>query len=326
MRLRALLLIALLMACGRSEARNEPAKAPAPTTSNGPASITTQPANAPAMPAAQAAPAELEAPLPPVTAVFPWGPRASAPVDRLGGGFRTPPAGFTRVAVARGSFAEFLRSLPLQAEGAPVVDYRGNKLYDGGHHPGIVAVADIDIGAKDLQQCADAVIRLHAEWRYGRGERDITYRAVSGQPLSYRGHIAGDRAFLAGKDIVIRRAAPARKDDHALFRGWLDDVFSWAGTASLERDGKRVASPSEMTAGDFFVLSGVPFGHAVIILDVAKDDRGRTALLLGQSYMPAQSFQVLANGGSPWFIVEPGATVVETPFWRPFPMSSLRRL
>ncbi|MBN9162870.1 MAG: hypothetical protein BGO98_47870 [Myxococcales bacterium 68-20] len=326
MRFRALLLIALLTACSRSEARNEPAKAPAPAASNAPASTTSQPANAPATPPAPTAPSDVAASLPPVTAVYPWGPRASAPVDRLDGRFRSPPAGFTRVDVARGSFAEFLRSLPLQAEGAPVVDYRGNKLYDGGRHPGIVAVADIDIGAKDLQQCADAIIRLHAEWRYGRGERDITYRAVSGQPLSYRGYVAGDRAFLAGKDIAIRRAAPAKKDDHALFRGWLDDVFSWAGTASLERDGKKVASPSEMTAGDFFVLSGVPFGHAVLILDVAKDERGRTALLIGQSYMPAQSFQVLANGGSPWFIIEPGAAVVETPFWRPFPMSSLRRL
>ena len=132
--------------------------------------------------------------------------------------------------------------------------------------------------------------------------------------------------MTGGSDAATSDGAVGAGGVAGAFAGWLDDVFSWAGTASLERDGKKVASPSEMTAGDFFVLSGVPFGHAVLILDVAKDERGRTALLIGQSYMPAQSFQVLANGGSPWFIIEPGAAVVETPFWRPFPMSSLRRL
>ncbi|MCW5834940.1 MAG: hypothetical protein KIS78_21240 [Labilithrix sp.] len=132
--------------------------------------------------------------------------------------------------------------------------------------------------------------------------------------------------FVDGNVRSSSRAAAAKKDDHALFRAWLDDVFSWAGTASLERDGKKVGSTAELLAGDFFVMSGTPFGHAVLVLDVARDERGRVALLLGQSYMPAQSFQVLAQGGSPWFIVEPGAAEVETPFWRPFPMSSLKRL
>ncbi|MBX3225262.1 MAG: hypothetical protein KF795_32455, partial [Labilithrix sp.] len=266
------------------------------------------------------------APLPAIAAAYPWGPTASAPADRLDGRFRAPPPGFTRVSAPSGSFAEFLRTLPLQPAGSPVVDFRGEKLYDAGRHPNIVAVADIDVGTKDLQHCADAIIRLHAEWRYGRGERDIVYRAVSGQALSYRGYVAGDRAFVDGNKIVLRRAAGAKRDDHALFRGWLDDVFAWAGTASLERDGKKVGAASEMLAGDFFVMSGTPFGHAVLVLDVARDERGRTALLLGQSYMPAQSFQVLAHDGSPWFIVEPGAASVETPFWKPFPMASLRRL
>ena len=216
--------------------------------------------------------------------------------------------------------------MPLAPEGAPVVDFRGNKLHDNGKHRNIGAVADLDIGGKDLQHCADAIIRLHAEWRYGRGEHDLTYRTVSGQPLSYKGYVAGDRAVIEGKGIAIKHVAGARPDNHALLRGWLDDVFSWAGTASLERDAKKVVSFAEMAPGDFFVMSGSPFGHAVLILDMAKDEKGRTALLLGQSYMPAQSFQILrTDEGSAWFIVDPGDIAVATPFWRPFPMSALRR-
>jgi hypothetical protein len=316
-----ILILAVVGACSTSEAaRRERARAPARAASSTPV-VPTGPHGMVTAPSLGS-----EAPLPPVHAVYPWSPRASASSDRLDGRFRSPPAGFVRVHAAPGSFAEFLRTLPLQPEGSPVVDFRGNKLYGDGRHPNIVAVADIDIGTKDLQHCADAIIRLHAEWHYGRGEHDISYRTVSGQALSYRGYVAGDRARLEGKNITVERTAPAQKDDHALFRGWLDDVFSWAGTSSLERDGTMVSSAAEMRAGDFFVMRGAPFGHAVLILDVARDERGRTALLLGQSYVPAQSFQVLATAGSPWFIVEPGDVFVNTPFWRPFPMTSLRRL
>lgn len=313
MRLAAVLLLSVACACSTSEARTHPA--PATSVAAVPAASVARP------PSSTPAPA-----LAPVTAVYPWGPAATAATDRLDGRFRAPPPGFTRVDVPKGSFGEFLRTLPLQPEGAPVVDYRGSRLHDDGRHPNIVAVADIDVGERDLQHCADAIIRLHAEWRYGRGDRDLVYRTVSGQPLSYRGYVAGDRAIVAGKNLVIKHAAAPRKDDHVLFRGWLDDVFSWAGTASLERDGKKVASASEMIPGDFFVMSGSPFGHAVIVLDIARDERGRMALLLGQSYMPAQSFQILARDGSPWFVVEPGDAFVNTPFWRAFPMTSLRRL
>jgi hypothetical protein len=239
--------------------------------------------------------------------------------------FHTLPAGFARVETPRGSFGQFLRTLPLLPEGSPVVDFRGRRLHDDGHHPNIAAVADLDIGTKDLQHCADAIIRLHAEWRYGIGERNIAYRSVSGQPLSYRSYLAGDRSFVEGTSLVFRRGAAAHRDDHALFREWLDDVFAWAGTASIERDARKVVA-SDVRPGDFFVMSGSPYGHAVLILDVARDDHGRTALLLGQSYMPAQSFQVLRpSDASAWFIVEPEQPMVATPFWRPFPMSSLRR-
>jgi hypothetical protein len=262
--------------------------------------------------------------LAPVTAVYPWGPTAT---DRLDGRFASPPAGFERVPAPAGSFAAFLRTLPLLPEGAAVVDFRGTPLHDGGHHPNIVAVVDLDVGNRDLQQCADSILRLHAEWRYGTGARDLTYRAVSGQTLSYARWLSGERSVVDGKNLVFRPLAAPAKDGHAIFRSWLDDVFSWAGTASIERDGKKVAL-ADVRGGDFFVMSGSPFGHAVLVLDVATARDGRRALLLGQSYMPAQSFQVLrpAATGPAWFVVAPDQSEVQTPFWRPFPVGSLRRL
>jgi predicted esterase len=278
-----------------------------------------------AVPAAVPLPKEAPKEIPPTTAVYPWGPTA-APSDRLDVRFASPPPGFARVDVAEGTFASMLRTLPLQPEGSPIVDYRGIPLYDHGKHWGVAAVADIDVGTKDLQQCADSIVRIHAEWRYGRGQRDIGYRSVSGVRLGYKAWLSGERPIVSGKDIVMKKAAAAHADDHATFRAYLEELFNWVGTPSVDRDAMKV-DLDDVRAGDFFVMLGQPFGHAVLVLDVAKHADGRTALLLGQSYMPAQSFSILRpnENRSAWFIVDKGAQFVDTPFWKAFPRSALRR-
>ncbi len=223
------------------------------------------------------------------------------------------------------SFGAFLRSLPLLPENTPVVDYTGRPLYDGGHHTNIAAVVDIDVGDRDLQQCADAVVRLHAEWRFSSGDRDVAYRAASGTPLSYKRWLAGDRAVLEHGKLVVRPGGRASNDEHRAYRAWLDEVFAWTNTAALERDAPNVALSAALP-GDFFVMSGRPFGHAVLLLDLATDQRGNLALLLGQSFMPAQSIHVLRpSRDEVWFVMPETASEVRTPFWRPFPASALRR-
>jgi hypothetical protein len=255
--------------------------------------------------------------------VYPWHPTSTEPLSAR---FPVPP-GFARSDAPQGSFGAFLRDLPLLPAGAKVVDWRGRPLYEDGAHPNIAAVVDLDVGTRDLQQCADAIVRLNAEWRYGRGERSLVYKAVSGQPLAYAGWLAGDRAKVSNQLLSFVRSAPPHADDHGAFRSWLDEVFAWAATGSIARDGKPVTREA-IVGGDFFVLTGSPFGHAVLVLDVARDASGRLALLLGQSYMPAQSFHVLrpSASSSPWFVVGASEVEVDTPFWRPFPFTSLRRL
>src|SRR4051812_3691569 len=64
--------------------------------------------------------------------------------------FNTPD-GFVRVPAEGNSFASYLRNLPLKPAGSKVKYYYGGvkeeDVYDG--------VVDMDIGDKDLQQCAD---------------------------------------------------------------------------------------------------------------------------------------------------------------------------
>ena len=261
-----------------------------------------------------------------VAPVYPWTGEAGVPsvAESLQERF-APPAGFQRLPVEPGSFGAFLRSLPLAPRDTPAVTFRGDRLYGDGFSPNVAAVAAIDIGTADLQQCADSIIRLDAEWRWAKGQRNQTYRTASGQTLSFANWLEGDRVRAVGPRLEERRDAPPQRATRRAFRSWLDLVFGWANTASLSKEGQRV-SLSELQPGDFMVMPGVPFGHAVLVLDEARAPDGRQALLLGQGYMPAQSFQVLRPGPlSAWFIVAADAKAIETPFWQPFPVETLRR-
>ncbi|MBK8256544.1 MAG: hypothetical protein IPK82_28225 [Polyangiaceae bacterium] len=237
----------------------------------------------------------------------------------------SPPAGFERVAVQPGSFGQWLRGLPLRPKG-PVVDHRGQVILpvDDARFARVIA---LDEGSLDLQQCADSIVRLHAEWLWSKGERDISYRAAAGTPMPFERYLNGERPAGEGKKVVWKPLGKkANRDDHGAFRKYLDSVFMWANTGALARDASKT-NLNDLSPGDFFVLAGAP-GHAVLVLDVAQNSLGNRVVLLGQGYMPAQSFHVLRpSPNEVWFAIDPSAGGVETPFWpAPFPWSSLRRL
>lgn len=232
-----------------------------------------------------------------------------------------PPSGYTRVAVEAGSFGAWLRGLPLRPAGAPVRDFRGNDIL-AGDASALAAVAELDVGPADLQQCADSIIRLHAEWLWSRGQKErITYRFTSGHQASWTRYAAGERARVSGSKVTWVKAGQA-DGSRASFRAYLDLVFTYAGTLSLAAEAQRPRR-EDVRPGDFFVLGGSP-GHAVLVLDVARNASGARVALLGQGFTPAQDFHVLSPGkDGPWFPLD--AHEVATPFWKPFPWSSLRR-
>ena len=258
-------------------------------------------------------------------AVYPWLSDVAPPDGSLQDRF-APPSGFTRAEATPGSFGAWLRTLPLAKRGTSVVSFRGGVVLPA-DHPNLGAVVAIDVSPRDLQQCADSILRLHAEWLYGRGRRDMSYRAANRAPMPFARWARGERMVAEGNAFAWVRSARA-DTSHAALRRWLDGVFTWANTGSLARD-TDVIDERDIAPGDFVVQPGAP-GHAVLVLDVARAPDGRRALLLGQGFMPAQSFHVLAPGdraaaSDPWFVVEPGATSLATPFWAPFPWRALRR-
>jgi hypothetical protein len=243
------------------------------------------------------------------------------PVDTLASRFASPD-GCERAPLEARSFGAWLRDLPLAAPDTAVRSYDGS-LIRPADDPHVAAVVAIDVGRADLQQCADLVVRFHAEWRWSEGHRDHTYRAAMGTELAWGLFAAGERVSVV--DGGALRWAPGGKPagDYTTFRSYLDTVFAWLNTGSLARDTHPV-SPEALRPGDFFVLPGNP-GHAVLVLDLARCRDGRTLGLLGQGFLPAQNAHVLRpSRQQTWFVLDPPRPI-ETPFWRPFPWSSLRR-
>lgn len=252
-----------------------------------------------------------------VAAQYGWSPTSA---DSLEARF-PPPPGFTRVEVAQDSFGAWLRGLPLLPVDTEVKLYTGELKANQTVH---AAVVDLDVGEKDLQQCADAVMRLRAEWLYGTGHAaEVSFGdTAQGAPMAFSSWARGERPKAKGNRLVWTKTAP-QDESRASFRAYLDTVFMWAGTASLERQLKKRALDA-IAPGDVLIKGGFP-GHAVVVLDVCRNGKsGETRLLLGQSYMPAQNLHVLKTAeGSAWFPLPTAKEPYETPEWT-FPAGSLR--
>lgn len=198
------------------------------------------------------------------------------------------PSGFVRTAEPAGSFAHYLRSLKLKRD-KTVYLYNGQPK---ANQAAQYAVIDLSTGNKNLQQCADAVMRLRAE-----------YLKSIDKPICF--------ADNAGKQYCWANYRT---------KGWqpyLETVFGMCGTLSLEKQLKP-KSWDKLVIGDVIIKGGSP-GHAVIVVDIARHKTtGELIFLLAQSYMPAQDTHILLNVNentlSPWYR-RPLADNFNTPEW-----------
>jgi hypothetical protein len=251
-------------------------------------------------------------------APYPW--LSGAPSGTIESRIAVPP-GWTRVQVSPNSFAAWLRGLPVKPGRPEVRLFNGQKKWNQeAHH----LVLDVDVGNRDRQQCADAVMRLRAEFQHQVGrDGDICFRFTDATPARWEEWKRGMRPHLGGRSTLWTKSA-APDDSYASFRRYLDIVFSYAGTLSLARE-LEVVDVRHIEAGDVFIQGGSP-GHAVLVVDVAEDSKGRRAVLLAQSYMPAQDIHVLRNPSTPdnpWYVIESDGPLT-TPEWD-FPAGALRR-
>jgi hypothetical protein len=223
------------------------------------------------------------------------------------------PEGFERTTIDENSFAEYLRQLPLKPHGSEVTFYNGSskpnyEVYE--------AVVYLNIGRKDLHQCADAVMRLKAEYLWNQKQYDkIHFNFTNGFQVDYSEWMKGKRIVVKGnKAYWVLSNSPS--NTYQDFWRYMEIIFSYAGTLSLSKELKPV-NIDDLKIGDVFIQGGFP-GHAIIVADLALNlQTNEKIFLLAQSYMPAQEIQILKNPinkTSPWYSVDFGE-ILETPEW-----------
>lgn len=234
-----------------------------------------------------------------------------------------PPKTFKRIKSAENTFATYLRHLPLKPHGTTVRLYNGRKklsinVYD--------AVVDLDIGNRDLHQCADAVMRLKAEYLWSQKRFDeIHFNFTNGFRVDYAEWMKGKRIRVQGNNTYwVNAAKPS--NTYESFWKYMEIIFSYAGTISLSKELKLI-SIDKIKIGDVFIQGGSP-GHAVIVVDMAVNtETGEKLFLLAQSYMPAQEIHILENPNnrktSPWYSTKFG-DILKTPEWS-FKKADLKR-
>jgi len=250
---------------------------------------------------------------------YPW---HSGPITESLAARFDPPQGFSRLPQPAGSFGEWLHGLPLFPGWGQVHLYDGSLKQDQEAH---AAVLDIDVGAEDLQQCADAVIRLRAEYLFAaHRESEIVFHFTSGDKAAWTDWRKGLRPEVHGSKVSWKTAAKP-DSSYGNFRAYLNKVFMYAGTMSLSKELKTVSDPSRVECGDVFIHAGSP-GHAVLVVDMAENGKGERVFLLTQSYMPAQQIELLRTPlfpHSPWYPAH-SSGVLETPEWT-FGYADLKR-
>lgn len=222
---------------------------------------------------------------------------------------------FKRTDETADSFAKYLRSLPLKPDGAEVLYYDGLiKPNDNTYS----AVIDLKIGNKNLHQCADAVMRLRAEYLWEQKRyQEIHFNFTNGFRVDYSKWMKGQRIELEGnRSFWVDKAAPS--NTYKSFWKYLEVIFNYAGTLSLSKELTNV-NIEEVKIGDVFILGGSP-GHAVLVIDMAVHmETGKKTFLLAQSFMPAQEIQILQNPNnselSPWYVASEIGDQLITPEW-----------
>lgn len=191
------------------------------------------------------------------------------------------PLGYSRTETD--SFGEYIRSINIKKDNT-VYLYNGEKKEN---QDAQFAVLDISVGSKDLQQCADAVMRIRGEWLFKTGQYEkISFRSVSGKNMLFK------PPYTYGN-----------------FLKHMYNVFGLCNSWSLEKD-LMTKNIHDVEIGDVLIKGGFP-GHVVIVVDVAVNSKGEKAFMLAQSYMPAQDIHILKGEDGPWFFVKDG--IIDTP-------------
>lgn len=195
------------------------------------------------------------------------------------------PNGFERLTVKEKSFAAWLRNLEIKK--SKNLHYYNGK--PSNHQNWVYGIINIDVPSNGLQQCADAIMRLKAEYLYSQKQ----FQAIK---FGNQKHLY---SFLDSYNSCISRDC---------FTHYLNQVFAFCGTYTLEEMSKQRDDFEAIEPTDLLVKGGSP-GHAMLVADVAiNKNTGEKLYLLLQSYSPSEDVHIVVNQVNsalgPWYKVE----------------------
>lgn len=193
------------------------------------------------------------------------------------------PTGYARQEFPEGSYSNWIQNLPLK-ENTMILDYRGFTL-SRDYFYSIFAVVDMPLlFYTDLEQCADYCMRFWAEYHKDMNRLDSLYL------FDYNGN---------------KKKFGSSGKTYTSFLKW---AFSFSNSYSLKMGCEKV-SMDELIPGDMIIQNkSGGIGHASVILDVCKSEKGKKLYLIGYSFMPAQEFHIekaaSTRGIEGWFTIE----------------------
>ncbi len=225
------------------------------------------------------------------------------------------PEGFAMTEYDLSSFSSYLQNLQLLPEGTPIKYYDGSTRELDDQH---IAVINNPIGNQNLHQCADAIMRLRAEYLWSqRKYNEIKFNFVNGFEAQYSRWIKGERIVVNGNKCYWKTGSEPSNTFNDL-QQFLKMVYIYSGTLSLEKELIPVAIEN-IEVGDVFIVGGSP-GHAVIVVNkaVSVTHPKDVIICLAQSYMPAQETHLLGSNDfkeKAWFRIDLTQNEFKTPDW-----------
>ena len=133
------------------------------------------------------------------------------------------PTGFERLKTSPKTFEHWLQHLPLKPGNPSVLLYDGTEKWNQNAH---CYVMDIERGTKDLQQCADALIRLRAEYLYSNDQKDeIHFNYTNGATTYYEKWRKGLMPVPEGKELNWVNSSKAG-EGYEKFKAFLIQVYT----------------------------------------------------------------------------------------------------
>ena len=214
------------------------------------------------------------------------------------------PNGFKRVN-PKEPFGIFLNNIPLKSDQAKV------KLFDGSHKTeseSYVGILDLPLIKSDNQKLTNLIYRLRAEYFF----KEKKYKEL-------------DLLSKNLEDTLKYSKYPKQDHSHTVFLKYIDDLLNKTTPNSIITFLKPI-SIKDIQIGDVLIQQSTFKSNAVIVMDLAENEKNEKLAILAYSPEPSQDIQIISNLSnpaiSPWYSME--ENVILTPEWRFLPTDAMR--